>query len=138
MTYHDQQDFGPSFLSAGLHGLNPALKEMSHPSIAPNMLLGLSTFIRIASGALGSIDDVGPVLTWDSSSSVRSVRKWRDGAGNTVEVRNDGRLYCAGEFLGYRDTQGRITDGSGNFVGRLDDSGAYYGTNGQFQTRLFR
>lgn len=102
------------------------------------MLLGLSTFIRIASGALGSIDDVGPVLSWDSSSSVRSVRKWHDGAGNTVEVRADGRLFCAGEFLGYRDAQGRILDGSGTVIGRLDDSGAYYGANGQFQTRLFR
>ncbi|MBS0632036.1 MAG: hypothetical protein JSS11_08995 [Verrucomicrobia bacterium] len=102
------------------------------------MLIELSTFIRIASGALNSIDDVGPVFAWDSSPSVRSVRQWHDGAGNQVEVRGDGRLYCAGEFIGYRDAQGRITDGSGNYVGRLEDSGAYYGANGQLQTRLFR
>lgn len=102
------------------------------------MLLGLLTFIRIASGALSSLDDVGPARAWDSTSSVRSVRKWHDGAGNQVEVRGDGRLYCAGEFIGYRDAQGRITDCVGNFVGRLDDSGAYYGANGQLQTRLFR
>lgn len=102
------------------------------------MLFAFSTFIRIATGALHSLDDIGPVLAWDSSSSVRSVRKWHDASGNQVEVRGDGRLYCAGEFLGYRDAQGRITDGSGNLIGRLDDSGAYYGANGQFQTRLFR
>ena len=83
------------------------------------------------------MDDVGSNTLLDSPPAVRGVRTWHDGSGNRVEAFSDGRLFCAGEFLGYRDERGRVTDGSGNLLGRLDDDGAYFAANGQFQTRHF-
>lgn len=104
-----------------------------------NVTLGLASVVRLLSGAANSMDDVGPLMGGFGSSSepVRGVRQWTDGTGKTVQVYPDGRLYYAGEFVGYRDTHGRITGGSGNLIGYLKDTGEYHGPNGDYMGRMF-
>lgn len=98
---------------------------------------GLASFAVLIGDALKGMDDVSSGSSGSDQTAVRGVRKWQDGTGKTIEVAADGRMYYAGQFVGYRDTQGRITNGSGSFIGTLKDSGELHGPNGDFKGRVF-
>lgn len=99
---------------------------------------GLVSFAVLVGDAFKSMDDVPPLAIGGSGPTpVRAVRKWQDGTGKVIEVAADGRLTYAGKFVGYRDAQGRITNGSGTFVGTLKDSGELHAANGDFKGRVF-
>ncbi len=101
------------------------------------MFLSFSAVLRTINGAIEELDCASSADE-GSSDSVRCFRKWHDGSGRRIEVRADGRMFCAGEFLGYRDPHGRIVDGSGTMLGTLKDSGEFYAADGQYQARVFR
>lgn len=84
-----------------------------------DLTIGLAVTVSILTNAARSMDDVAPLTSGSGYSPVRGVRKWHDGTGKTVQVNPDGRLYYAGEFIGYRDAHGRITNGSGTLIGYL-------------------
>jgi hypothetical protein len=101
------------------------------------MLLAFSAVLRTINGAIEALDCASSVDE-GSADSVRGVRRWHDGSGRRIEVRADGRMFCAGEFLGYRDPHGRIVGGDGTMLGTLKDSGEFYAADGQYQGRVFR
>ena len=97
----------------------------------------LAAIIGGLTAAVRTLDDVAPLTGASAFTPVRGVRQWTDGTGKTVQVYPDGRLYYAGEFVGYRDTHGRITGGTGNLIGYLKDTGEYHGLNGDYMGRMF-
>jgi hypothetical protein len=97
----------------------------------------LAAIIGGLTGALRSLDDVAPLTSGSDFNPVRGVRQWQDGTGKTIVVNSDGRTYYGGEFIGYRDAHGRITNGSGSLIVTLTDSGQYYAANGDYMGRVF-
>jgi hypothetical protein len=102
-----------------------------------DLTIYLAATVRILTNAAHSLDDVAPLASGSGYNPVRGVRKWHDGTGKTITVNPDGRLYYAGSFIGYRDAHGRITNGTGNLIGYLKDTGEYHGADGAYLGRVF-
>ncbi len=109
--------------------------EQTGPSKTNMALAGLAAFSALTSKGLSDLDDIPQIGAGPLSGS--SGKTWHDGTGKPVHVQADGRLYYNGKFIGYRDANGRITDGGGNMIGRLHNSGEYYDASGGIMGRLF-
>lgn len=109
--------------------------DQNGPSKTNAVLAGLAAFSAVTSKGLSNLDDIPQIGGAPTSGS--GGRTWHDGTGKPVQVSADGRLYHNGNFVGYRDASGRITDGSGKMIGSLKDSGEYHDANGNFLGRVF-
>lgn len=98
------------------------------------MFIVFSAIVGTINGAIEGLDCVSSA----DDGAIETISKWHDGSGRRIEARSDGRLYGAGEFIGYRDPHGRIVDGAGTMLGTLKDSGEFYAADGQYQGRFFR
>ena len=114
--------------------ITEAPKE-ERPDRTDMALIGLAAFTALIGKGLNSLDDVPQI--GGSPSSGFGGRTWHDSDGKQIQVGADGSLYYNGKFIGHRDANGRIVDGSGNFIGTLKDSGELHGPNGDFKGRIF-
>ncbi len=110
-------------------------RQADDPSAGMQAAAGLASLAVLLGDALKGMEDTPPLATGGGDSA--PARKWQDGTGKTIEVAADGRLTYAGKFVGYRDAQGRITSGTGVFLGTLEDSGAMHGPRGDYKGRIF-
>lgn len=95
-----------------------------------------------ASSSLTRLDDVPPAAPMAASGPTTghgggTRTTFHRGSGEKIEIGPDGRVYVSGKFIGHRDAQGRITDGSGKFTGTLKSDGAVHGANGDYLGRVF-
>lgn len=115
--------------------IRPVFEE-SEPAISLETALQIAGIAASASSGLASLDHVSSSSS-ESTSTGSGARTFHDGSGRRIEINEAGNVYIAGKFIGHRDAQGRITDGSGKFTGTIRDDGGVHGANGDYLGRFF-